>query len=580
MAWGRRTQRMAALVVTVLLTAAAPAAAQLTGPTLPANDLEAALVLTGGQFLPTAPAALIPHPKLAPVPEARCGPGSEPLDDPIQGRVSAEAVASEQADRGWTCNTTVKGRFDTPGGFRVWRYEDRAGRVCAYYDSSLGSPANLVSLAAAPTQGVIVLDMSDPEHPVRTDTLLTPGMLSPHESLNLDAGRGLLGAATGTALTAPGTLDLYDVSADCRRPVLQSITPSIFGHESGFSPDGNTFWVAGGAGKITAYDVRDPKFPYVVWEGNFYSHGLNFSADGRTMYQTDTINGNLGILDVSEIQDREPLPLVRQISRSTWETVSIPQNTVPLTLGGKPFLLEFDEFAFRFNPLTLDDKAGAARLIDITDPAQPRITSNLRLEVNMPEVHRQVNGDPFPLPNAALGYGAHYCAAPTQEEPTIVACSFLNSGLRVFDIRDPANPRESAYFVAPPKEGAAPGQEGNFAFSQPAFDVARRDVWYSDATSGFYVLHLDDAAWPKRETASCVSKRRITIRLPRAMRRATVRYLGKRAAVRRSNGRLRAWIDLRGGPARTVTVKVRGRTRSGRTLKQTRRFKTCRGRTA
>ena len=64
------------------------------------------------------------------------------------------------------------------------------------------------------------------------------------------------------------------------------------------------------------------------------------------------------------------------------------------------------------------------------------------------------------------------------------------------------------------------------------------------------------------------------------MRRATVRYLGKRAAVRRTGGRLTARIDLRGRPARTVTVKVQGRTRSGRTLKQTRRFKTCRGRTA
>ena len=361
---------LATCVLAVLTVGVTEAAAQVTGPPLPANDLEAALAITGGQFLPTAPAVLIPHPKLAPVPRATCGKGSEPLDDPIQGRVSAEAVASEQADRGWTCNTKVKGRFKTPGGFRVWRYEDRAGRVCAYYDSSLGSPANVVSLAAAPTQGVVVLDMTNPEKPVQTDVLLTPGMLSPHESLNLNTRRGLLGAATGTALTAPGTFDLYDVSADCRRPILQSLTPSIFGHESGFSPDGNTFWVAGGAGKITAYDVANPTTPYQVWEGNFYSHGLNFSADGKTMYQTDTINGNLGILDVSEIQDRRPLPQVRQISRSTWETVSIPQNTVPLTLEGTPFLLEFDEFAFRFNPLTLDDKAGAARLIDITDPGE------------------------------------------------------------------------------------------------------------------------------------------------------------------------------------------------------------------
>ncbi len=538
--------------------------------------------LTGGQFLPTAPAALIPHPTLAPTPRATCGADSEPLNDPVQGRVPASAVAGKQADRGWTCNTSVVGRHPTPGGFRVWRYEDRAGHVCAFYDSSLGSPANLVSLAAAPTQGVIVLDMADPHHPVATDRLLTPGMLSPHESLNLNARRGLLAAATGTAATAPGTLDVYDVSQDCRKPVLQSLTPSVFGHESGFSPDGRTFWVAGGVGKITAYDVSNPKLPFVVWKGAFYSHGLNFSADGRTMYQTDTINGNLGILDVSEIQDRKPAPQVRQISRSTWATVSIPQNTVPLTLGGKPSLLEFDEFAFRFNPLTIADQVGAARLIDIADPARPRITSDLRLEVNMPAAHHAANGDPYALAAAggAVGYGAHYCAAPTDVDPTIVACSFLNSGLRIFDIRDPAHPRESGYFIAPPKAQAAPGQAGNLAFSQPAFDLKRREVWYTDAGSGLYVLHLDEAAWPTRKAAACVSKRRITIHLPRAARTATVRYLGKRASVRRRGGRLTAVIDLRGQPARTVVVRVKGRTRSGRTVTQTRRFKTCRGRTA
>lgn len=572
--------RRAAVAGSLLALAGTCAAdAQVTGPALPANDFGSTLALASGQAVPSGPATVIPHPVLAPVPRARCGPGSEPLDDPIQGRVSAADVAAEQASRGWTCNVTRVGRSEIPGGFRVWRYEDRNGHVCAFYDSSLGSPANVVSLAAAPTQGVVVLDMTDPTHPVRTDLLVTPGMLSPHESLNLNAGRGLLAAETGTAGTTAGSLDIYDAAADCRHPTLQSVTPTRFGHESGFSPDGRTFWVAGGGGSITAFDVTNPKLPFAVWEGNLYSHGLNFSDDGRTLFQTDPINGNLGILDVSEVQARRPSPQIRQISRVTWDTVSIPQNSVPLTIAGHPYLLEFDEFAFRFNPATVDDRAGAARLLDIADLAHPTVASDLRLEVNMPDVHRRVHDDPYPLNVQALGYGGHYCAVPTQVDPEIVACSFLNSGLRVFDIRDPEHPRESAYFVSPPKEGAAPGQEGDFAFSQPAFDVRRHDVWYSDATSGFYVLHLDDAAWPARATAkACVSKRNITIRLPRPLRAATVLYAGRRARAVRGHGRLIAHLDLRGLPARTVVVRVRGRTRSGRTLTQTRRFRTCRRR--
>jgi len=480
-------------VVVALLGLSGTAAAQVVAPPLPANDLEASL--PGGQVMSDGVVPIAPHPKLAPTPRATCDKASQPLNDPIQGRVSQADMDQPQADKGWTCNTRVVGRYPTPGGFRVWRFRDRNGHVCGFYDSSMGSPLNLVSISALPTQGVVVLDMSDPAHPVQTAALTTPGMISPHESLNLNARRGLLGAETGTGLTTAGTFDLYSVAGDCRHPVQESVTPIKTGHESGFSPDGRTFWVAGGGGYVVAFDVTNPKLPVAVWTGNMYSHGLNLSPDGRTLYQTDPINGNLGIFDVSAIQDRKPNPQIRQISRFSWETVSVPQNSIPITVKGHPYLIEFDEFAFRFNPATVDNKVGAGRIVDIGDPAKPKVVSDLRLQVNMPDVHAKVAGDPFPMNSEAFTYGGHYCAVPTQNHPAIVACSFLNSGLRIFDIRDVRHPRETGYFVSPPKDQAGPGQDGDLAFSQPAFDVARHDVWYSDATSGFYVLHLSRSAW-------------------------------------------------------------------------------------
>ena len=567
------------MVAVAPLVLAASASAQVVGPQLPGNDLESAVSLASGQDMSGGRAVTIAHPPLVPVPRATCGQGSEPLDDPIQGRVSQQDVDSPQAAKGWTCNLTAVAGFPTPGGFRVWRYVDRNHHVCAFYDSSLNAPANIVSLAAAPTQGVIVLDMSDPAHPVQTADLTTPGMLSPHESLNLSVARGLLGAETGTGLTSQGTFDVYDVSSDCRHPLVDSITPIKFGHESGFSPDGRTFWVSGGVGQIAAFDVTNPKVPYIVWTGDSFAHGLSLSADGRTLYLTDPINGNLAIVDVSQVQARAPDPHVRLISRSTWDTVSIPQNSIPITIKGHPYLIEFDEFAFRFNPATVDDRVGAARIIDIADAAHPTIVSDLRLHVNMRAVHQQVDSDPYPLGVKTNGYGAHYCSVPTQTDPAIVACSFLNSGLRIFDIRDPAQPRETGYFVSPPKKGGAPGQAGDMAFSQPAFDVARHDVWYSDATSGFYVLHVNGAAWPRlAATTACVSRRRVLIHLPRAMQTASVRYLARRAPTARRAGRLIARIDMRGLGAQTIVVRITGRTRSGRVVRQTRRFKTCRGR--
>jgi hypothetical protein len=477
---------------------AADGSGGVAGPTLPTNDLEALLSLTASQLANEKPAVIAPGPKLKAVPAARCGAGSHPLAG-VQGRVSAKAMATKRAKTGWTCNLAKVGHYATPGGFRVWRYTDPAGHVCAYYDTSFASPANLISLLAGPSLGVEVLDMSNPAHPKHTATLTSLAMLAPHESLNLNARRGLLAAEVGNALTLPGTMDVYDVKADCRHPKLLSSTPIATGHESGFSPDGKTFWVAGGAGYIYAFDLTHPRHPKLVWKGAYYSHGLDLSADGKTLYQTDPINGNLGLLDVSQIQDRVAHPKVHDISRVTWHTVSIPQNTIPFTNHGHHYLVEFDEFAFRFNPVTVADKVGAARIFDIDNPKKPRIVSNVRLQINMQSTHAKYDGDPTNVPPMQiLGNAFHYCSIPSPDNPKILACSTITSGLRVFNISNPRRPREVAYYVSPPDAAKLLGLlPGDVAFSQPAFDKKRHEVWYTDASSGFYALKLSRAAWPR-----------------------------------------------------------------------------------
>ena len=43
----------------------------------------------------------------------------------------------------------------------------------------------------------------------------------------------------------------------------------------------------------------------------------------------------------------------------------------------------------------------------------------------------------------------------------------------------------------------ARGRRGsNFAMSKPAFAPERREIWYTDGSSGFYVLRLPPALWP------------------------------------------------------------------------------------
>ena len=441
-------------------------------------------------------------------PQAKCGPGSRP-ETSWQGRVPAKDFTDGRAAKGYTCNTEVVSHFGDSGGYRTARYVDKHGHVCAFYDSTLLFPIDVANNSGK--AGTYVLDMTNPEKPVFTDNLDTPAMDTPHESLRLNSKRGLLVADAGSPATQVGIVDVYSVADDCRHPVFESSLPiGPLGHESGFSPDGRTFWATATAREgITAIDLTDPAFPQIIWHTEKYgSHGMAISPDGKRAYLAspccnyftaisgfgnDSRTGGLIILDISSIQNRtisSPNADVPEIARLTWPEISIPQNVIPITVKGHPYLIEFDEFSsnvLQYNP---DSAVGAARIIDIGDERHPRVISRIRLTAQNPTERASDQQNDPGATTGTQGYAAHYCAVPRQEDPGIVACSMILSGLRVFDIRDPHHPREVAYFNMPPSGGS-------HAMSAPAFDPARGDIWYTDGASGFWDVHVTNGAWPR-----------------------------------------------------------------------------------
>lgn len=448
----------------------------------------AALTLLLGGAAVSAPGA-----PTAPTPAGECGPGSRP-ETALQGQVPAADHASGRAAEGYTCNTELVGEFapagvGTVGGYKVERYVDAAGHECAYYDSTLLFPTNLDAGI-----GVAVLDMADPANPVRTTSLVTPAMLSPHESLVLSAERGVLAAVFGNPAFGPGFVDVYDISGDCRYPQLRATSPfGLLGHESGMAPDGMTFYSASPAtSTLVAVDISNPSLPLPLAIGNFPSHGLSVSDDGNRLYVAG-LNG-LIVIDSSEIQARVQNPTFREIARLSWPTMSIPQNAIPITVGGHPYLVEIDEFGAL-------NRVGAGRIIDIADETNPVVVSDLRLAVHDPENFAATAGDPG-ANNPLQGYAGHYCSVPTRTDPGIVACSMILSGLRIFDIRDPRNPREVAYFNAPVRDRVLPVLNqvlpaSNWAMSSPAFVPERREIWYTDGFQGFFAVRVTNDAWPE-----------------------------------------------------------------------------------
>ena len=562
-----------AAVLGALLTLVLPAAAQ-ADPVLPFDFRTGPPVRTGATAQ-AAQAELVAPPA---TPRAKCGPGSRPAPG-LQGRVTAAAP-----DDGYTCNAVQVGHEGKSGGFKVERFKDKAGHECAYYDTTLLFPVQAIQQLSDQATGTAVVDITDPAKPVRTATLLTPAMQSPHESVLVNEKRGLLVAVMGNPTTDPGFIDVYDLNADCRHPELQASLPvGLLGHESGFAPDGNTYYATSlFNGTVTAVDLTNPKAPTTLWVANYPSHGMTLSDDGNRGYLA-ALDRGLVIVDTSEIQARKAFPEVREVSALDWPIRSIPQNAIPVRFGGKPHLLEIDEFssaadggyAFEGN----GPRVGAARIIDISDEKAPKVISDMRLEVHQPEHREEIAGDPGAT-SFVQGYAGHYCNVPTPDDPKIVACSFILSGLRVFDISDRFHPKEVAYFVAPMAASPGRGERSNYAMSKPAFDVARGVIWYSDGNSGLYGVRLTNGAWPKTKPRTiggrtCRSRRSFVIRLPRGLRSARVTVGGRRAKVLRGGKRLRARVNLRGRRKGMVVVRVVGRTRAGETVRQTRRYRTC-----
>ncbi len=341
-----------------------------------------------------------------------------------------------------------------------------------------------------------------------------------HEGALSPDGRVFYAASPATpTLTA---VDISNLSAPV--PIW---TGEYCSHGLMISEDGNTAFLSHNAGTCRGGGYQNGFESIPIFGPAFAGSGsLDISGKDR--------NGFL-VLDVSDIntaagtggsvadpfpsrfgeQDYNP-PERRQLSGEpqvpeeigfvSWPNVTVPQNALPVRIQGKPYVIEVDEYAADTQYGTVGQTGsaaivGGARIIGfrgsaLSEYANPFVLSNLRLAVHHPENRAALANDPGAQP-AIQGYAAHYCAVPTRDNPTIVACSMIVSGLRVFDIRNPAKPVETAYFnAAIPRRATPYVTASNFAMSAPAFVPERKEIWYTDGLSGFYVLRLNDAGWP------------------------------------------------------------------------------------
>jgi hypothetical protein len=421
-------------------------------------------------------------------------PACGALDQPetgVQGDVPLTDQLSGRADEGYSCGLSLVGASTLGGrggnGNMVW-----AGG-CAYIAGD----------------GVAVVDVSDPTAPRHVRTLHGPGSDMSIETLAaVDVpGRRILAAGRygfqfDFGLQGSAPVDIYDLT-DCTAPRLLTTfhMPGAV-HNLTFSADGTRLW---STIPLQAADTTDPANPVYLGSlddalrtnGPFhleYAHEVWPSADGTRIYVGGQIPGDEAtmVFDVADWPAQPP----RLLSSFTGPGHSIRTATI----GGRDYVLHSDESIV--GPTsngclpTLASPAGGPsepRLTDVTDLANPTRVGTLRLAINQPEhcldaVASGVNGS------------AHYQDVDDPDDTTFAMVSMWNSGLRLFDLRDPADPTEVAYFNPgrydlglssnPIDAIGLAGRGMDMAWAHVRYDAATGHIWLATRAGGFWVLEL------------------------------------------------------------------------------------------
>lgn len=448
-----------------------------------------------------------------PKPQA-CGPDDRP-ETGLQGQVPPADRLSGRSAEGYNCNLQLIGGLKSAAFANFDSYQH-----CAYYTDNEGG-------SGMAEGGGVVVDLSDPAHPVKTDYLMAVAMGNGGESLRVNQARGLLVSNHYNSLqTNPEaaeytrSLAVYDLTKDCRHPELLAdvIMPRGEGHEGCFQPDGMVYYMAS-LRTITPIDLTDPRHPVELtepWPLNI--HGCSISDDGRRGYFSDIGKARTLVVDTSEVQDRKPGARHRIIGTFDTPDNKIKQSSHPLRYGDRPYLFDWSELTGT-GPGSCRPGAssfGYASMLDLADETKPVEVSRLMLEVHDPancglvatDRSIQTSGlDQLDLffPGAAhlFTYDFHYCRPDRLHDPTIMACANFASGLRVFDIRDPAKPAEIAYYNTGTVDGPQP--VADFAASPP---VIRRDlgqIWWVTLYGGLHVARFGPGVWPFANDPACPS---------------------------------------------------------------------------
>jgi hypothetical protein len=326
------------------------------------------------------------------------------------------------------------------------------------------------------------VDIADPAHPHTVGAI--PGRpVTTTRELRAVADRKLL-VVLSYSLGRGGVnrLDLYRWQGDCAQPTAAGSYD--FGgrapHELYLwqQPGGDrlllfTTMFSGGAADLQVVDASDPATPHLAgsWSPPIgLLHSVALSDDGRRAFLS-LWTGGLLVADASQFTTGQSNPQLSLLTPPAAVLRPLAGGNVhsAVPLPGRDLVIVTDE---RYPPAC----HGPARLVDVSNPAQPRAVSML----TVPEE------------------GSANCAGPvatyTSHNPTLVGdlafVSWYSSGLQVFDLASLSQPVRLAQFRPQGVEaGARDPQLGATATLTWSYPIVRDGLIYvADINQGLYVV--------------------------------------------------------------------------------------------
>jgi hypothetical protein len=269
------------------------------------------------------------------------------------------------------------------------------------------------------------------------------------------------------------------------------------------------------------------------------------------------------VLDTTDIQRRVPNPDLKIVSAINFPNFGHTEQRA--TIRGRPYIFSSGE-----TPIVGAKNCPWAwgSAVDVSDERRPRAVSEIKLEVN-----EQANCGTVGPDNAV--YSIHYSGVDSFERTTRLFYTYYTGGLRVFDVRDPAHPREIAYYHPPPPQSTVhrPSSQGAAGDSHtPGWDSATSDVryiphkrqlWFVSIAGGFQVVQLTTPQ--AKGSARLLPRRRATaLRLGSVLASASCSLSCKLTLDLVAGGRVRArrTVDFAGGGTRTLDLPLNAATRA------------------